>query len=136
MFHNWSNWTVKVKLDVITYLLLHTPLHHSMQSKCDELCEGVRVVMGEVCERWRVELESGGNIKFVPGDPSLPWYKCCLDLMGSRFTVSDVKVCVGKAPSTTHLHPSHPPTLTAPIHQRSPSDWHSESREPTAEQPV
>lgn len=63
-----------------------------MQSKCDEMCEGVRVGMEEECERWRLELESGGNIKCVSGQPSLQWYKCCLELVGSRFTVSDVQV--------------------------------------------
>ncbi len=52
--------------------------------------------MGEECERWRVELESGGNVKFVPGDPSLQWHNCCLDLVGSRFTVTDVQVGSGR----------------------------------------
>ena len=59
------------------------------------------------------ELESGGNIKFLPGDPSHSWYRSCVELLMSRFSASETQVCgrvlewscvcgyVGDAPPTT-----------------------------------
>ena len=41
------------------------------------------------------ELESGGNIKFLPGDPSHSWYKSCVELMMSRFSALEMQVHVG-----------------------------------------
>ena len=45
--------------------------------------------MNEQCKQWSMELESGGNIKFVSGDPSLSWYRTCTDLINSRFSVTN-----------------------------------------------
>ena len=75
----------------------HTHMHtctHSMEQKCSEACSSVEREIEDQCEHWVAELESGGNVKFTAGDPSLPWYKSCSDLTTSRFSVADVEVCV------------------------------------------
>ena len=75
----------------------HTHMHtctHSMEQKCSEACSSVERKIEDQCEHWVAELESGGNVKFTAGDPSLPWYKSCSDLTTSRFSVADVEVCV------------------------------------------
>ena len=56
---------------------------------CSKACEVARLRMSEQCKQWSMELESGGNIKFVPGDPSLSWYRTCCDLINSRFSVTN-----------------------------------------------
>lgn len=70
----------------------YLPPPSRLEERCREACEGVRREMREKCERWMVELESGGNVKFTPGDPTQSWFKSCVDLTGSRFSVSDVQV--------------------------------------------
>ena len=67
---------------------------YRMKQSCCEACLAVESEAECQCERWMAELESGGNVKFITGDPSLPWYKSCADLTNSRFSVADVEVCV------------------------------------------
>ena len=65
-----------------------------MKQSCYEACHAVETEVEGQCEHWMAELESGGNVKFTTGDPSLPWYKSCADLTNSRFSVADVEVCM------------------------------------------
>ena len=75
--------------------LTHAHMHtYSMEQKCSEVVSSVERDIEDQCEHWVAELESGGNMKFTAGDPSLPWYKSCSDLTTSRFSVADVEVCV------------------------------------------
>ena len=60
-----------------------------MEACCREVCQLAKQWTTEQSKQWTVELESGGNIKFTPGDPSLSWYKSCCDLVHSRFSVAN-----------------------------------------------
>jgi Leucine-rich repeat (LRR) protein len=42
----------------------------------------------EIMKRWLVELQSGGNIRYTARQDNSGWYKPCLDLVMSRFTIS------------------------------------------------
>ncbi len=44
----------------------------------------------ELCDRWSRELESGGNVRFIPGTPPSAWYLSCTDIVQSRLTVTQV----------------------------------------------
>ena len=61
---------------------------------CQRLCGAREASAEQLCQQWLAELESGGNVRFVHGDPAQPWYKSCLELVSSRFSVADVQVCV------------------------------------------
>ena len=63
-----------------------------LESRCNEVCGLVNSNTDNLCERWMCELESGGNVKFTTGDPSLPWFKSCSDLTNSRFSIAEVQV--------------------------------------------
>ena len=43
--------------------------------------------------RLLTELETGGNIRFEEGKPSDKWYKSCIDLVQSKFSLEDMKDC-------------------------------------------
>jgi hypothetical protein len=57
-----------------------------------DACELARQWTSEQCRQCSIELESGGNIKFTAGEPSLSsWYKSCSDLVNSRFSVNSMR---------------------------------------------
>lgn len=64
-----------------------------MESEGCEECEAVRGQAEELCERWSMELESGGNVRFILGAPPTPWYLSCFDIVHSRLTVTQVGTC-------------------------------------------
>ena len=54
-----------------------------------DACELARQRTEKQCRQCSIELESGGNIKFTSGEPSLSWYQSCSDLINSRFSVDN-----------------------------------------------
>lgn len=56
---------------------------------CRDACERARLRASGRSKQLCVELESGGNIKFIDGDPSLSWYKSCCNLVNSRYSVTE-----------------------------------------------
>lgn len=74
-----------------------------------DACELARQWTEQQCRQCSIELESGGNIKFTAGEPSLSsWYKSCSDLINSRFSVDNTRDVVSVADS---IFASLPPFL-------------------------
>ncbi|KAL5493183.1 hypothetical protein EMCRGX_G014321 [Ephydatia muelleri] len=63
----------------------------SLNKSCQRCITGLKRRSGEEASYWMSELESGGNIKFLPGDPSHSWYKSCVELMMSRFSALEMQ---------------------------------------------
>lgn len=70
---------------------------------CQDACERARLRASGRSKQLCVELESGGNIKFIDGDPSLSWYKSCCNLVNSRYSVTESLREVGEATSQMYL---------------------------------
>ena len=62
-----------------------------------DACELARRWTEQQCRQCSIELQSGGNIKFTAGEPSLSWYKSCTDLVNSRFSVDNTRDVVSLA---------------------------------------
>ena len=78
-----------LKLESLTQKLAHfTEYVRFVESCCRDACGMAMQWTEEQCKQWTIELESGGNIKFTPGEPSLSWCKSCSDLVYSRFSVN------------------------------------------------
>ena len=67
-------------------------LYCRLDYHCTAHCMNITTHANELCQRWITELESGGNIRFLEGTPSVPWYKSCVDLVHSRFSVGELQV--------------------------------------------
>lgn len=65
-----------------------------------DACELASQWTEQQCRQCSIELQSGGNIKFTAGEPSLFWYKSCSDLVNSRFSVDNAEDLV----SVTHCY--------------------------------
>ena len=62
-----------------------------------DACQLARQWTEQQCRQCSIELESGGNIKFTAGEPSLcSWYKSCSDLVNSRFSVDNTRDVVSR----------------------------------------
>ena len=94
---------VDTRKQVLTRRMIALENHvQTLEKTCSEVCNSIDARMTEQHKQWLVELESGGNVKFIPGDPSIPWYKSCVELVGSRFSVADVQVCMSVCLSVTY----------------------------------
>ena len=68
------------------------PPYRRLNHQATARCMNITTRSHELCQRWTTELESGGNIRFIEGTPSVPWFKSCVDLVNSRFSVGEVQV--------------------------------------------
>ena len=98
-----------------------------------DACELARQWTEEQCRQCSIELESGGNIKFTAGEPSLSsWYKSCSDLVNSRFSVDNTRDVVSLSllgccspPSTPTSH-SCRESMSLEYRSRPSLDWRTE----------
>lgn len=77
---------VKARIEELEQLLLK--IKNEVQLEREKVKEKEEEVIGE----WLVELQSAGNIRYIVGREDNGWYKSCLELVTSRFLLSDFVV--------------------------------------------
>ena len=82
--------TLLFKTDMITKRIktLEERLLHTI-SEGERECDQVRNREKQIEERWIQELRSGGNVRYIQGREDMGWYKSCVELVNSRFLLSD-----------------------------------------------
>ena len=78
--------TVKARIEELEQLLLK--IKNEVQLEKEKVKEKEEEIIGE----WLVELQSAGNIRYIFGGEDSGWYKSCLELVTSRFLLSDFVV--------------------------------------------
>ena len=82
--------TLLFKTDMITKRIktLEERLLHTI-SEGERECDQVRNREKQIEERWIQELRSGGNVRYIQGREVMGWYKSCVELVNSRFLLTD-----------------------------------------------
>ena len=82
--------TLIFKTDMITKWIktLEERLLHTISKGVRE-CDQVRNREKQIEERWIQELQSGGNVRYIQGREDMGWYKSCVELVNSRFLLTD-----------------------------------------------
>ena len=82
--------TLIFKTDMITKWIktLEERLLHTISEGVRE-CDQVRNREKQIEERWIQELQSGGNVRYIQGREDMGWYKSCVELVNSRFLLTD-----------------------------------------------
>ena len=82
--------TLIFKTDMITKRIktLEERLLHTI-SEGERECDQVRNREKQIEERWIQELRSGGNVRYIQGREDMGWYKSCVELVNSRFLLTD-----------------------------------------------
>ena len=78
--------------------MLKSHCHHleqyllSVEEKCRFEVERLKEKEDDVIHCWEAELETGGNVRFIDGNPKHSWFNSCVELVTSRFLASDFEV--------------------------------------------